>query len=124
MWGTRPSLQYWAKLNPAMLGFRWIREPEEGLEGLVFSSSTAIIHYQLHLAKLWVASSLLPLLRSQDGLSGMRARSRMGRIGMRAPGKVVSRQGRPQPRMYISRLPARKKHNVPFWLIGLENIKL
>ena len=64
-----------------------------------------IIHYQLHLAKLWVASSLLPLLRSHDGLSGMRARRRMGRIGMRAPGKVVSLHGRPQPRMYISRLP-------------------
>ena len=64
------------------------------------------ILYCSHLDKLLMASSLLPLLRSQEGLSGMRTRRRIGRIGIRAPGKVVRRHGRPQPRMYISRLPA------------------
>ena len=89
---TIPSLK-----QPHLLA----EKPCRGLVGY----NPHIIHHQLHLAKLWVASSLLPLLRSHDGLSGMRARRRMGRIGMRAPGKVVSLHGRPQPRMYISRLP-------------------
>ena len=79
----------------------------------------------MHLAKLWVASSLLPLLSSHDGLSGMRARRRMGRIGMRAPGKVVSRHGRAQPRMYISRLPARQtKYSIPLWSIRFEKFDI
>ena len=83
------------------------------------------IHNQMHLAKLWVASSLLPLLSSHEGLSGMRARRRMGRIGMRAPGKVVSRHGRAQPRMYISRLPARQtKYSIPLWSIRFENFDI
>ena len=44
------------------------------------------------------------------GVSGRSARKRIGKIGIRAPGNVVSRHGRPQPRMYISRLPVCKEY--------------